>query len=370
VLLIVVSINAGEDSLLSEAQIHSRNGNYAKAHVLCDSILQINQSHSDALFLKGLMFSWEGKCDSASVMLLKARELAPQYKDIHTALIKLFTWCNKDEALNAAVEFARKQFPDDSSFSLSESGTSNNVSGLQQQTLALVTIESFNKHGPGNAWVSAMVSHRYNVKQLTLHPAVQLSRRWYGSTLLYAFEGNLDASIVFTRPMMLSVSISGSPYMYSDSLFPVLGVSTGLHFIVKKSAEVNFSVRYRNYIKDYSITISSGLGLYVGMTEIQTTLWLAPWNEQLYVSATASLRRYYSNNQRLYLTLKGGVGKSPPENNMRSIEYVFAFGELSTSLPLSKRIDIQPFLELRKAQNGFATPYLHVRSGTGMRYHW
>lgn len=88
------------DSLFKEARTVAFSGEYEASRRLCRRALKLNPEHSDAALLIGKSYSWEGKYDSARLVLQNIVDKHPS-SEAYSAMAKVELWSkNFDEALD------------------------------------------------------------------------------------------------------------------------------------------------------------------------------------------------------------------------------------------------------------------------------
>lgn len=74
------------DELFSSAFSEYNVGNIAKSLSICSEIITLNPSHTDALYLLGMIKSYVGEYDAAIEYFKKALEIFPSFADAHYAM--------------------------------------------------------------------------------------------------------------------------------------------------------------------------------------------------------------------------------------------------------------------------------------------
>lgn len=81
---------------------------YTEANLLCDYILNEFPNYSEARVLQGRMLAWQGKYESAEVILLEALKRSPFLDDAYMAILDLYWWSDQEHKsiniFNQAVE--------------------------------------------------------------------------------------------------------------------------------------------------------------------------------------------------------------------------------------------------------------------------
>jgi hypothetical protein len=104
---------------------------------------------------------------------------------------------------------------------------------------------------------------------------------------------------------------------------------------------------------------------------ITITGYAAPNPKTAFFSGTGDVRLYCGGDDRHWLSIKSGLGKSPYDAGFfSSHEYIFLFGRIDAHVYLGPHWAIEPSCEIRKEQYGFHIPYLRLSIGTGLAYRW
>ncbi|MBD1395635.1 YaiO family outer membrane beta-barrel protein [Pontibacter sp. JH31] len=77
------------DSLLQQAQVAARQGNYSTSRKLARQVLRVAPAYTDAAILIGNTYTWEQKYDSANFVLQPLLSASTPTADLYLALIRL-----------------------------------------------------------------------------------------------------------------------------------------------------------------------------------------------------------------------------------------------------------------------------------------
>lgn len=359
------------DSLFSKARLLGSKGEYGTALSICDTILNLQEDHVDALLLKGLLWSWLKECDSAAYYLRKARSLNGRYKDIYSAMINMWKWCNEPDSLEATLLYAKSVFPNEPEFN--SAGTSDDNSGrhLKMFSTILLITDFFGKHGPAEPWQTLEIYHKLDIKRLTLVPSVKISRRIYSNVPLYGADYCLGAVLKVKKILSLTASAGASPYKYVDTLYPMVSASAGALLTPEAPMEISMEMNYRDYKKTSSVTLTTRCAAYPGRSIMSLQIWATPYKSRFFISTVGEIGYTSKRSEQLFVAVKSGLGKGPPDAASRDdAEYVFVMGLIHGSFPLTRKLSVSPLFEIRKEQYGNAFPYLHISCGAGVKWHW
>lgn len=320
-----------------EARNYAFNGEREKARSICRKILSEGYN-SDVALLMGRTYAWDGKYDSARVVLQNVLVKKPGNMEAYDALSDVEFWAdNNDKAIEYCDE-ALKIEPESSSFTLKKarilfseekydnavsvledflhkkySGNGEIIKKLDEYRLELLknkfriayTFDYFDKEFNRDPWQLIAFSYGRKTKLGTVIARVNYARRFGGQGIQY----ELDA-----YPKLGENSYGYLNYGFSsDGLFPKNRYGAEWYHNFPHAFEGSIGFRLLDFGSSGVDIYTATFGKYVSNYWISLRSYVTPDPSGTSVSGALSARRYFSDSEN-YIGLKLSYGVSPDDN--------------------------------------------------------
>lgn len=346
---LVVLLNTGGISGLlkaqtfEEARTHAFNGEREKARSICRAILK-DGFNSDVALLMGRTYAWDGKYDSARVVLQNVLMQRPGNMEAYDALSDVEFWADNNEK---AIEYCNEALntdPDSHPFALKKAkilysserteeavnvlenflqqhpGETDFVRKLSEYRLDLLnnnikiiyTLDLFDDDFNRDPWQLLAFSYGRKTKLGTVIGRANYAKR-FGETGL---QLEMDA-----YPKISENNYGYLNYGFSDNaLFPKNRYGAEWYHNFPRAFEGSLGIRLLDFSSSTVDIYTATLGKYIGNYWISLRSFVTPDSDGTSVSGSVSVRRYFSDAEN-YIGLKAGYGISP-DDRRNSIENI------------------------------------------------
>ncbi len=320
-----------------EARNYAFNGEREKARSICREILA-EGFNSDVALLMGRTYAWDGKYDSARVVLQNVLVQKPGNMEAYDALSDVEFWADNNEKAIEYCDDALKIEPESSSFTLKKarilyseekyddavsvledflhkkySGNGEIIKKLDEYRLEslknkirlVYTFDYFDKEFNRDPWHLVAISYGRKTKLGTVIARVNYARRFGNQGIQY----ELDAY----------PKISENNYGYlnyglsTDGLFPKNRYGAEWYHNFPHAFEGSIGFRLLDFGSSGVDIYTATFGKYVGNYWISLRSYVTPDSTGTSVSGALSARRYFSDSED-YIGLKLSYGVSPDDN--------------------------------------------------------
>ncbi|MFV0591644.1 MAG: YaiO family outer membrane beta-barrel protein [Draconibacterium sp.] len=320
-----------------EARKLAFDGQREKARSICRTILK-DGFNSDVALLMGRTFAWDGKYDSARIVLQNVLAQRPGSMEAYDALSDVEFWADNNEKAidycNAALDIE----PESNSFSLKKArilysnqqveeavkvledylkrypGQTDFVRKLNEYRVDLLknnlkiiyTLDVFNNNFNRDPWQLLAISYARKTKPGTIIARANYARR-FGQTGL---QLELDAypKISENNYVYLNYGFSG------NALFPKNRYGAEWYHNFPHAFEGSLGIRLLDFSSSTVDIYTATFGKYIGNYWISLRSFLTPDSDGTSVSGFLSVHRYFSDAEN-YIGLKAGYGISPDDRS-------------------------------------------------------
>jgi len=340
-ILILGQANKAIAQSFEEARNLAFNGERGKARQMCRQLLAIGFD-SDVALLLGRTYAWDGKYDSARVVLnevlarnsenMEALDASADIEYWSQNYPKAIEYCNQALTKNPVEEnflYKKAKILHSSGrhgeavstlekLILINSTHSEAMKKLQEYRLDLLknaiqltyTFDYFNKDYNRDAWHIGSVSYRRKTQFGSLIARVNLAQK-FGST---GFQYEMDA-----YPKISENNYSYVNYGFSESsVFPKNRLGLEWYHNFPKAFEGSIGLRLMSFSNSIVDIYTATLGKYVGNYWLSLRSFVTPGENGTSVSGFLSSRRYFSDPEN-YVGMRLGYGISP-DDSRRIIE--------------------------------------------------
>lgn len=328
------------DEIFFRARELAFNGKRDSARVLLKMALKKSPDYSDIRILLARTYAWDGRRDEARKELKTVLRKAPNYKDAISASIDVELWDDKpEEALKLCVGALRKS-PNDEDYLLHKAKI---LRILNRDNEALITATILEEINPSNTDVLKFresIESDFMMQGFTVNETYDWYSDIYDPTHIAYLQYN-HATILGTMIARLNVRRRGSKdgfqgevesyprivkgvYAYvsygfagrSSSLFPEHRGGLELFFKLPSSFESSIGVRYLNFGPGNDVTMYTGtVGYYYRDYWFSLRPFVTPSSVSFSRSLSFTTRYYYDGSAEEYFSVKIGAGFSPDESN-------------------------------------------------------
>ncbi|MCK3683023.1 YaiO family outer membrane beta-barrel protein [Maribellus sp. YY47] len=318
-----------------EARKFAFNGEREKARSICRAILQ-EGFNSDVALLMGRTYAWDGKYDSARVVLQNVLAQRPGNTEAYDALSDVEFWSDNNEKAIEYCDAALKTEPGSHAFALKKArilysserfeeavnvledflrqhpGQTDFVRKLNEYRLDLLknnikiiyTFDFFDDDFNRDPWQLLAVSYGRNTKLGTVIGRVNYARRFEENGL----QLELDA-----YPKISENNYGYLNYGFSDNaLFPKNRYGAEWYHNFPHAFEGSLGIRLLDFRGSTVDIYTATLGKYIGNYWISLRSFVTPDSGGTSVSGFLSVRRYFSDSEN-YIGLRAGYGISPDD---------------------------------------------------------
>jgi len=340
-ILMLGQANKAIAQTFEEARTLAFNGERGKARQICRQLLAIGFD-SDVALLLGRTYAWDGKYDSARVVLSEVLARNSENMEALDASADIEYWSQNYPKAIEYCNLALKKNPVDEGFLfkkakilhssgqhgeavstlekliLINSTHSEAMKKLQEYRLDLLknaiqltyTFDYFNKDYNRDSWHIGSVSFRRKTQFGSLIARVNLAQK-FGST---GFQYELDA-----YPKISENNYGYINYGFSQSsVFPKNRLGLEWYHNFPKAFEGSIGLRLMSFSNSMVDIYTATLGKYVGNYWLSLRSFVTPGENGTSVSGFLSSRRYFSDPEN-YLGMRLGYGISP-DDSRRIIE--------------------------------------------------
>jgi YaiO family outer membrane protein len=333
---------------------------------------KLQSKTSDELFTAARELAFNGKRDSARVLLNEALRKSPDYSDIRIFLARTYAWDGQRENARKEIAYVLFQHPENSealdaaidielwddkpakALELSVKGLRMNpnnedfllkkakaLKDLNRDDEALITLSILEDLNPSNPEVPKMretiqstfmqqsvsVNETYDHFSQRFDPAHLLYLQYSRSTVLGSFIGRINYGRRFQKngvqyevdayPRIVNGIYAYLNYGYSSAtFFPSHRAGLEAFFKLPASFEGSFGARYLNFGPGSDVTIYTGsAGYYYRDYWFSLRPYVTPGSVSFSRSLSFTTRYYYNGTADEYLSAKIGGGYSPDEKN-------------------------------------------------------
>ena len=319
-----------------EARKLAFGGEREKARSICREILS-EGFNSDVALLMGRTYAWDGKYDSARVVLQDVLVQRPENMEAYDAISDVEFWSDNNDKAIEYCDDALKIEPESQSFTLkkarilySEENYDDAVSVLEdflqnntgngeiikkldeyrlessKNKIRLVyTFDSFDKEFNRDPWHMIALSYGRKTKLGSVIARVNYARRFGNQGI--QFEMDAYPKISENNYAYLNYGFSG------DALFPKNRYGAELYHNFSHAFEGSVGFRLLDFRGSLVDIYTATFGKYVGNYWISLRSYVTPDSDGTSVSGALSVRRYFSDSEN-YLGLKLSYGVSPDDN--------------------------------------------------------
>ena len=325
-----------------EARNYAFNGEREKARSICRQILS-EGFNSDVALLLGRTYAWDGKYDSARVVLTGVLIQKPASEEALDALSDVEYWAGNYEK---AIEYCNEALKSDSSaekFVLKKAkilhssekfedavfvledylhknpGSSEFIIKLKEYRPDMMknsirlsyTVDFFNKDFNRDPWQITALSYGRKTKMGTVIARLNYAKRFGGTG--FQFETDAYPKISENNYAYLNYGFS------KGSLFPKNRFGAELYHNFPKAFEGSIGMRYLDFASSRVDIYTATIGKYVGNYWLSLRSFVTPGSDGTSVSGSLQGRRYFSDPEN-YIGMRIGYGISPDENLNRRID--------------------------------------------------
>ncbi len=326
----------GSEALFFRARDLAFDGRRDSARILLKKALAKSPAYADIRILLARTYAWDGMRNDARKELKTVLNDNPDYRDALSAAIDVELWDDQYEAALALCNTALRHHSNNEEFLVKRAKA---FRALNRDAEALNTIdmlEDVNRSNPEiqplresialqsmNQYVSAGYTYdRFSVRFDPQHlVALQYGRSTaYGSVIgrvhiAQKFGGTALQYEIDAYPPIVDGLYGFFNYGYSSSsLFPQHRIGMEGFFKLPHSFEGSLGFRYLSFGPGSSVTMYTGsLGYYYGNYWFSLRPYITPGNVSFSRSISLTTRRYFGGDGD-YASLKIGVGASPDED--------------------------------------------------------
>lgn len=344
-LLLLLLPGAGFFATLSaqtfeQAKEYAFNGERTKARAVCRAILA-KDFDSDVATLMGRTYAWDGKYDSARVVLQQVLDHNAENNDALSALADVAYWSdNYPEAVGYCDRILAKD-PDNETVQLQKARILTSADNKEEAALLL---EKLLENNPSNDEALRLldkvrleliknkltVNYTYDYFSNTAYnkdPWQLLYLQYARKTALGTVIGRVNYANRFGKDALQLEAdaypkISENDYLYVNygfsnfSIFPRQRVGLEWNRSFARAFEGSLGGRILHFDGSKRVIIYTGsIGKYVGNYWFSLRPFVTPGDDGTSVSAYLSARRYFSDPEN-YIGLRVGAGTSPDERRL------------------------------------------------------
>ncbi len=324
------------DSLFTVAQQSAYSKNYATAQTICRQLMTQHPSNPDYKLFLGRTFAWQGKTDSAKLILKQVIDADANNVDAYDALTDAELWskdyknviehCNKALGVAKPNEKAIFQIKQAKAYELLEDDApaktvleellKNDPANKEaKELLDNITSRSYKNavsasylnvafSNPGNApWHYSYLEYKRNFKKCPV-----LARVNYANTA--GQDGYQVEADAYPKLGKGTYAYLNGGYSSSNDLFPGLRAGADVYQKLVRGFEMSLGARYLHYSTEDVVIYTIYAGKYY------KNLWFAyrPFavakDGDVFFSHTGTIRKYFSNPEN-YISLNLIYGATP-----------------------------------------------------------
>lgn len=321
------------DKAFAQARDLAFSGMRKDGRKLALSILQKHPLYLDVKTFVGRTYAWDGDYEKARNAFAEVAAADPKTLDNYIAWIDAEKWADEPANALAAAEKGLQHFGDDADL-LYRKAKLLSVTGKMADAKRVVQtlLRKHPKHGDAYLLLQELrgqlldndISAGYSHESFSAYfsPAnyafVQASRATpFGAVVARVNYANRFGSQAFQPEIDLYPRLFRGVYAYlnagfsNGSLFPEQRYAGEIFASLPLSLEASAGLRYLSFSPESKITIYTGsIGYYTGNYWISLRPYITPDSASTSVSASATVRRYFSNPEH-YFSLRIGAGYSP-----------------------------------------------------------
>lgn len=335
ILVLTGSSFYGKAQSFDEARKYAFNGEREKARSICRMILS-EGFNSDVALLMGRTYAWDGKYDSARVVLENVLVEKPGNLEAYDALSDVEFWSDNNEK---AIEYCNEAILSDStaySFVLKKARILHSAEKYDE---AVDVLENYLKKNPRDPdFIIRLKEYRLDLVKNYIKVAYTLDvfnqdfnrNPWHLFALSYGRKTKLGTIIFrtnysrifgeqgFQYEMDAYPKISDNNYGYlnygysQNVLFPRNRFGAEWYHNFPNAFEGSLGVRYLDYSSSGVDIYTATFGKYIGNYWISFRTYVTPDPEGTSVSGFLSARRYFADSED-YIGLRAGYGVSPDD---------------------------------------------------------
>jgi YaiO family outer membrane protein len=363
-LLLLLLLGAGFFATLSaqtfeQAKEYAFNGERTKARAVCRAILA-RDFDSDVATLMGRTYAWDGKYDSARVVLQQVLDHNAENNDALSAMADVAYWSdNYPEAVGYCDRILAKD-PDNETVQMQKARILKSADSNEEAALLL---EKLLENNPSNDEALRLldkvrleliknkltVNYTYDYFSNTAYnkdPWQLLYLQYARKTALGTIIGRVNYANRFGKDALQLEAdaypkISENDYLYVNygfsnfSIFPRQRVGLEWNRSFPHAFEGSLGGRILHFDGSKRVIIYTGsIGKYVGNYWFSLRPFVTPGDGGTSVSAFLSARRYFSDPEN-YIGLRVGAGTSPDERRL----LLFDQGQTARLKSLSAKAD-------------------------------
>lgn len=335
VLLLTGFSNILQAQTFEDARKYAFNGEREKARSICRQILS-DDFNSDVALLLGRTYAWDGKYDSARIVLKNVLVEMPGNMEVYDALSDVEFWsdnnemaidyCNEalqiepeaksfvlkkakilysgekyEEAVAVLEGFLQKN-PGDSEFLIKLK--EYRLDALKNNIKLMYTVDFFDEDFNRDPWQLYALSYGRKTKLGTVITRINYARR-FGEQ---GFQYELDA-----YPKISENNYGYLNYGFSNNvLFPKNRFGAEWYHNFPHAFEGSVGVRFLDFGSSGVDIYTATLGKYIGNYWVSLRSFVTPDPSGTSVSGFLSVRRYFSDSEN-YIGLRAGYGISPDD---------------------------------------------------------
>jgi len=318
-----------------EARNLAFNGEREKAREICREILS-EGFNSDVALLMGRTYAWDGKYDSARVVLQDVLVRRPDNMEAYDALSDVEFWSDNSDKAVEYCDAALKLDPNSNTFSLKKAKILYSEEHYEE---AVNVLEDFLKNNPGEPdFLLKLKEYRLevlknNIKLIYTYDFFdeEFNRDpWHLMAFSYGRKTKLGTVIARVNyawrfgvngaqyemdayPKLGENSYGYLNYGFSDnSLFPKNRFGAEWYHNFPNAFEGSLGMRYLDFGSSGVDIYTATIGKYTGNYWLSFRTFITPDTEGTSLSGFLSVRRYFSDSEN-YIGMRAGYGISPDD---------------------------------------------------------
>lgn len=333
--LLLGSAHLGNAQTFEEARNYAFNGEREKARDICRQILS-KGFNSDVALLMGRTYAWDGKYDSARVVLEDVMARKPENMEVYDALSDIEFWSDNGVKAIGYCDAALKMEPSSNTFTLKKAKILYSEERYEE---AVSVLENYLQNNPGDPEfliklkeyrldllknsIKVMYTYDFFEKDFNRDPwhltAFSYGRKTKLGTAIvrvnYAWRFGLNGAQyeVDAYPKLGENSYGYLNYGFADnSLFPKNRFGIEWYHNFPHAFEGSLGMRYLDFGSTGVDIYTATFGKYVGNYWLSLRSFVTPDPEGTSVSGFILGRHYFSDSEN-YIGMRAGYGISPDD---------------------------------------------------------
>lgn len=324
------------DSLFKKAQKYAADENYSAAQAITKQLISLSPQNRDYQLLSGKIYSWQGKTDSAKMVLEALIALDKSNAEAYDALTNAHLWNKEYDAVIAQCRQALTFVPQTNrgtfDFKIVKAYyLSENYSAAKQTLDSLLTLYPKNKmtkvlmdditkalfknyvslsylhvafYNPeSSAWNFGSLEYHHKQKKIPF-----LVRFNYGNAYSKtAYQLDVDAYPRINKNMYLYLNAG---YSSSKNIFPEFNAGADIYYKLPHAFEASIGARRLQFASTEVYIYTAYLGKYYKKNWLAYRPFLVNKGSTMYLSHTAIIRTYFSTSDN-YISLNFIYGATP-----------------------------------------------------------